>query len=395
MGSMKIRHIAIMLALSPADALAQQNSAAPNLSLQPGRPADTQPQRQGPELDIFHPEVATPPADAPAVAPTLAPQAAPAPAPRTTSDATAPAPTRPKREPTRNAATPAKQPEAATPAAVTEPEASPAGAATPPAEPAAPIAEPPQPGPAPETAATPATPDKRWVWIIGGLALIGGLAFLTWWRRKPEPRPAIAADGAPAAAPEPPVAPALAPPPPAPVPAVPIASPRARLALALDIISARLGLAGLTVGYRLTLTNEGELAAQDAGIRALMASAGTSPAEVLQQFFDGAIGHPFANGLTIEPGATHAVGGEISLPPESARPIEVGTRRLLIPLAAFDVQYRWREGETSGAGRTGGAFIVGQEQEPPAQRLAPFRLDLGPRQYRRPGARATGFAPEG
>lgn len=388
---MKIRHAAILLALLSAEARAQQDSAAPSLSLPPGRPADDQPQRQGPELDVFHPEVATPPAPAPTVAPTIAPQAAPTPAPNAASNATAPAPARAAREPVRNATTPATPSETTAPAATTEPEAPPLVAASPPTEPPAPPVEQPQPAPLPETAATPATQDhKLWLWIIGGLALVGGLALLAWRRRKSEPQPVIPVDAAPAVPPKPPVAP-LAPPP---APPVAIASQRARLKLSLDILTARLGLAGLTVGFRLTLTNEGEEAAQDAGIRALMASADAGPAEALQQFYGGAIGHPFANGLAIEPGASLAVAGEITLPPESARPIEVGTRRLLIPLIAFDVHYRWREEGMPGVGRTGGAFIVGQEQEPPAQRLAPFRLDLGPRQYRRPGARATGFAPE-
>lgn len=390
---MKIRHAAILLALLSADALAQQNSAAPALSLPPGRPADNQPQRQGPELDVFHPEVATPPVDEPVVAPTIAPQAAPA--VRPAINATTPAPARPARQPVREAATPAKQPEPTAPAAGKESEASPVVADTPPAEPPAPPVAEAQSAPSPETAATPATQDQSlWLWIIGGLVLIGGLSLLVWRQRKHEQSRAISAEAAPPVSPTPPVAPASVAPPVAPPPPVALAAPRAQLTLSLDIVTARLGLAGLTVGFRLILTNEGEEAAQDAGIRALMASADAGPTEALQQFYGGAIGHPFANGLTIEPGASLAVGGEITLPPESTRPIEVGTRRLLIPMIAFDAHYRWREEGAPGVGRTGGAFIVGQEQEPPVQRLAPFRLDLGPRQYRRPGARATGFAPE-
>ena len=68
--------------------------------------------------------------------------------------------------------------------------------------------------------------------------------------------------------------------------------------------------------------------------------------------------------------------------------IPMGQRALLIPLIAFDAHYRWT-GDREGTGRTGGVFIVGEEQSPPAERLSPFRLDLGPRQYRAPGSRAT------
>jgi hypothetical protein len=72
----------------------------------------------------------------------------------------------------------------------------------------------------------------------------------------------------------------------------------------------------------------------------------------------------------------------------------MGQRALLIPLIAFDAQYRWTDeaGETQGTGRTGRAFIVGEEQTPPVERLSPFRLDLGPRQYRTPGSRATALS---
>ncbi len=68
--------------------------------------------------------------------------------------------------------------------------------------------------------------------------------------------------------------------------------------------------------------------------------------------------------------------------------IPMGQRALLIPLIAFDARYSWT-GDREGTGRSGSVFIVGEEQSPPVERLSPFRLDLGPRQYRTPGSRAT------
>ncbi|NWK96732.1 hypothetical protein DM806_13895 [Sphingobium lactosutens] len=100
---------------------------------------------------------------------------------------------------------------------------------------------------------------------------------------------------------------------------------------------------------------------------------------------------PLHSAVTIAPGETIQLGGELRLAPDQIVPVEMGQRSLLIPLAAFDMGYRWEsgEGEPTGHGRTARAFIVGQEQEPPADRLAPLRLDQGPRQYRRPAARAA------
>jgi hypothetical protein len=96
--------------------------------------------------------------------------------------------------------------------------------------------------------------------------------------------------------------------------------------------------------------------------------------------------------VSIAPGENHSLTGELRLLPDQIAPVQMGSRALLIPLVAFDAQYRWADeaGESlTGTGRTGRAFIVGQEKSPPADRLAPFRIDQGPRQFRAPGSRAT------
>jgi hypothetical protein len=115
---------------------------------------------------------------------------------------------------------------------------------------------------------------------------------------------------------------------------------------------------------------------------------------VFQQFFAGETGLPVHSIVSIAPGETQKLSGEMRLNAQDIAAIPMGQRALLIPLIAFDAQYRWM-GETEepeGSGRTGAAFIVGEEQSPPVERLSPFRLDLGPRQYRTPGSRATALS---
>ena len=64
--------------------------------------------------------------------------------------------------------------------------------------------------------------------------------------------------------------------------------------------------------------------------------------------------------------------------------VAMGQRSLLIPIIAFDTAYRWgAEGEEAPdrQGRTARAFIVGQDQEPPAlfqhaAHLAQSRADV-------------------
>jgi hypothetical protein len=49
-----------------------------------------------------------------------------------------------------------------------------------------------------------------------------------------------------------------------------------------------------------------------------------------------------------------------------------------------NVLYDWGDGRK---GQTAQSYIVGRESDPPAAKMAPFRLDLGPRVYRKVGTR--------
>ena len=188
------------------------------------------------------------------------------------------------------------------------------------------------------------------------------------------------------------------PPPHTPQPKAPSPAPTAATAdrpwidLTLEVRSARLSLMGATIGYALTLHNRGERSADDILIRTFMANADANQQAQLQLFFAGAVGLPAHSAVSLTPGQRLSLTGELRLLPDQIAPVQMGDRALLIPLIAFDAQYRWSdepEGTPVGSGRTGRAFIVGQEKTPPADRLAPFRVDQGPRQFRTPGSRAT------
>lgn len=165
----------------------------------------------------------------------------------------------------------------------------------------------------------------------------------------------------------------------------------------LAIGQARYSLMGVTIAYTLLLHNRGTQDAQDILVRGVVGNAGPAQQALLEAFFTGQIGFPLHSSVSIAPGDTLRLSGELRLGRDEIVPVEMGQRSLLIPIAAFDTSYRWgAEDEATdpqGSGRTARAFIVGQEQEPPADRLAPFRLDQGPRQYRRPAARAAAELP--
>jgi MYXO-CTERM domain-containing protein len=273
-----------------------------------------------------------------------------------------------------------------------------------PAPDAAPPAVPPPPADAPAAPVEPpapvaAEPGSGWLWIVGAALALAAVAGAFWWRMRrrpqdaePEAEPVAAPDDRPAPpAPAAPVAPAPAVPP-APQPVAPApAIDRPWIDMDLFVAQARFSLMGVTIAYRLTLHNRGSAAARDVMVRGIVGNAGAQQQALLEAFFSGADGLPLHSAVGIAPGETVQLTGDLRLPPDRIVPVTMGERQLLIPIAAFDAGYRWgaEEDEPAGQGRTARAFIVGQEQEPPADRLAPLRLDQGPRQYRRPAARAA------
>ncbi|HEX8240412.1 MAG TPA: hypothetical protein VF574_11800 [Allosphingosinicella sp.] len=323
---------------------------------------------------------------------------------RTTPPATAtPVPTAvqppPARTPPAQAATTGERP-AATPRQ-TEPaprsETRPAAVAPrpgpPPSEAAPQAAEPvatapapaqsqPQP-PAPPPAAT--EPEGRsWLWPAAGGALLLALAaaFLLRRRRSKAERER-ARDSAreeiggallaatPAPAPEPRAA-ADAPPAPRPWIELDIAPDRAA---ATD--------SEAYVHYALTLTNRGDAEARNIRIDPRLFNAGAEGE--MMAFFQGPIhdqsGSPQ---VTIPPGGTLRLNGQVGMPKAELREIELAGRRIFVPMVAINVAYDWSGG---GTGRTSRSWLVGREAEVPTEKMGPFRLDLGPRIYRSVGRR--------
>ena len=92
---------------------------------------------------------------------------------------------------------------------------------------------------------------------------------------------------------------------------------------------------------------------------------------------------------TLAPRSEVKLRSSIVMPKENVREITVQGRRLFIPTVAFNVVYDWGENRS---GQTSTSYVVGREAEAPAERMGPFRLDLGPRLYRSVGQRQTKLA---
>jgi LPXTG-motif cell wall-anchored protein len=269
------------------------------------------------------------------------------------------------------------------------------------AEPAPPVQALPEPsaGPEPPPATPPTTAEpggSGWLWpAAGGALLLLALAALLLLRRRrasaelerardsargelgavltARPQPAPEAASGPAPEPEP--APAADPGPPA--------APRPWVEL--DIVPERAAATEneVYVRYALTLTNTGDADARNIRIDPRLFNAGAE-GEMLA-FFQGPI-HEVSGTpqFVLRPGGVLKLNGQVAMPNAELREIELGGRRIFVPMVAINVAYDWAGG---GAGRTSRSWLVGREAEVPTEKMGPFRLDLGPRIYRSVGRR--------
>ena len=410
---------ALPLLLATPSLAQEQGGGDPVFTLPRTSQPPSDPTRQGPELDVFRGAPVTPPASTPVITPPPPVVAQPQPQPATPAQPQRPVTASPRpapAEPAPSARAPEGSGTAPPPSAEQPPATQPLSPQPAPAEPAAPQAAPaPTPtAPANEPPLSPPDASSSLGWIAGAIALLAAALVAAWLFLRRRPEEAQQPYEEPEAAPPPPaVKPVPVPPasqpaaakpvpvPPAPQPKAPAPAPAATTAerpwidLTLEVRSARLSLMGATIGYTLTLHNRGQRGADDILVRTFIANADVNQQAQLQQFFAGAVGLPAHSAVSLAPGQGHSLTGELRLLPDQIAPVQMGDRALLIPLIAFDAQYRWSDEPDAapvGSGRTGRAFIVGQEKTPPADRLAPFRLDQGPRQFRTPGSRATALA---
>jgi hypothetical protein len=199
---------------------------------------------------------------------------------------------------------------------------------------------------------------------------IGGALFTA-----PEPQPEPQSRNRPAPAPEPvpePVAEAA-------VPSAP------RPWLELDIVPERAAATEheVYVRYALTLTNKGDSDAVNIRIDPRLFNAGAEGE--MMAFFQGPI-HDLSGSphIAIPPGRSLKLNAQVGMPNTELREIEMGGRRIFVPMVAINVAYDWAGG---GTGRTSRSWLVGREAENPTEKMGPFRLDLGPRIYRSVGRR--------
>jgi hypothetical protein len=233
-----------------------------------------------------------------------------------------------------------------------------------------------------------------WPWLLAALALGAGGAFLFWRSRSRE-----AFAGGPQldvfSAPEPTPTPVPAPPPQAKVPAHAPVQPRAAPPVPAGVVSTRLRPwveialqplrciveeARITFEFELDVFNSGNAPARDVLVEASVFNAGPTQEGDIGAFF----ARPLGKGeriAAIPPLQRMTLRSQVVAPRDNVQALEVAERQVFIPLIAFNALYRWSAGE----GQTSASYLLGRDTK--SAKLAPFRLDLGPRIFRGIGAR--------
>jgi hypothetical protein len=132
---------------------------------------------------------------------------------------------------------------------------------------------------------------------------------------------------------------------------------------------------GAVITFDLVIYNRGSAPARDVLIEARLINAGPKVDEDVGLFF---LERPAeADRLpVIAPMGQATVRVRVAAPAAKLAPIVVEGRRLLVPIVAINALYRWSGGELTASS----SFLVGRG-DATAEKLAPFRLDLGARSW--------------
>ena len=230
-----------------------------------------------------------------------------------------------------------------------------------------------------------------WPWLLAAVMLGAGGAFLFWRRNMreayaggpqadafvaPEPAPA---PRAPAPASKPVVEPAPAPAAPQPVG---IVSTRLRpwIEIGFNPLRCTIEKERVIFEFELELFNSGSTPARAVLTRANMFNAGPTQDQDIGAFF----ADPVNEGERMDvilPMERVQLRPQLGMDIGDLRVLEAGGRKFFVPLIAFTILYE----RGGGWGQTSVAYLMGRDTK--GEKMAPFRLDLGPRIFR--GLKAT------
>lgn len=262
-----------------------------------------------------------------------------------------------------------------------------------------------------EASLAPTDPFASWPWLAALIALVGGVAFIAWSRRGRRARytdpgrlafAGLAPEVVPETKPLPPARPQPRPDPvpprarPAPVPA-PTPTPAPKPAddglivskglkpqLAVQFVPDRLVVNGsdVTLQFDVVISNSGSAPARDVLVEARMFTAHAAQDRDIAEFFKAPVGTGDRIPAIVPLGKL-SLKSAVRLPVDQLHSFEVQGRKLFVPLVGFNILFRCNGDDDLASA----SFLVGRGSEQD-EKLAPFRIDLGPRVFRGLAARA-------
>jgi hypothetical protein len=224
-------------------------------------------------------------------------------------------------------------------------------------------------------------------WLLAAMALGAGAAFLFYRRRHGREAlaggPQIDAFVAPeAATPAPAPKPAPAPPerPPPSIPGLVSTRLRPWIDFGFQPLRCIVDDKEITVEFELEILNSGNAPARAVLVEATLFNAGPNQDREIGAFFANPVGEGDRIAI-IQPLKRTVVRPRVTIPRELVQVYEVGGRKVFVPLIAFNALYRWAGGE----GQSSISFLLGRDTN--GEKMAPIRLDLGPRVFRGLGSR--------
>lgn len=148
-------------------------------------------------------------------------------------------------------------------------------------------------------------------------------------------------------------------------------------------------LLNAVLNYTLKLSNISEQDLRNIRLSGTMTQADAESAKSGASELTGQLHGALQKVETLSAGEAVTLTGDIRVPLNSIRPIIFKSQALFIPLARFGVDYI---DDTGSPHQHISSYIVGREYEPRRPKMAPFRLDQGPRNFARVGQRTLNNA---
>ena len=229
----------------------------------------------------------------------------------------------------------------------------------------------------PQPVAVPPSSASWWP-IIAGVGLFGLLlaAFVFFRRSRSRPAQRNTIDE-PAATAEPPKA--AVPTSPAAKYVSPISTSKPRLSIDFIPEKASISFTALTVRGELRIINQSDLPAKNMQLRATLISASAQQNAQISSFHNAPLDIQAENLGDTKAGERIVKRIELTVPLADLQSFPLGDQQLFVPIVIGNIAYSDESGILSETAKL--ACMIGRETNPPKPKMAPLRLDLGPRSF--------------